>query len=204
MQFQQQRAMERGIRAAKRECMMLQETGDTEGLQKASLRLRNQREKYRAYCKETGLKQHNDRTQVYGYDRSKSSKTVWAERKAKEGSGDPLSSLASKNRSNALTNNNNSDIIMSGKQFGKKIGKHAEDYGLDASKEADRQKMKDIINNIHNNKDEIRVGSFCGQPNDVNFFIKGDDVVICKPSGEFVTIMKGGVNNEWVKNARKQ
>lgn len=85
MQFQQQRAMERGIRAAKRECMMLQETGDTEGLQKASLRLRNQREKYKAYCKETGLKQHNDRTQVYGYDRSKSSKTVWAERKAKSG-----------------------------------------------------------------------------------------------------------------------
>ena len=85
MQFQQQRAMERGIRAAKRECMMLQETGDTEGLQKASLRLRNQREKYRAYCKETGLKQHNDRTQVYGYDRSRSSKTVWAERKAKSG-----------------------------------------------------------------------------------------------------------------------
>lgn len=83
MQFQQQRAMERGIRAAKRECMMLQEVGDTEGLQKASLRLRNQREKYRAYCKETGLKQHNDRTQVYGYDRSRSSKTVWAERKAK-------------------------------------------------------------------------------------------------------------------------
>lgn len=84
-EFQQQRAMERGIRAAKRECMMLQEVGDTEGLQKASLRLRNQREKYRAYCKETGLKQHNDRTQVYGYDRSKSSKTVWAERKAKSG-----------------------------------------------------------------------------------------------------------------------
>lgn len=85
MQFQQQRAMERGIRAAKRECMMLQETGDTEGLQKASLRLRNQKEKYSAYCKETGLKQHNDRTQVYGYDRSRSSKTVWAERKAKSG-----------------------------------------------------------------------------------------------------------------------
>ena len=85
MQFQQQRAMERGIRAAKRECMMLQEVGDTEGLQKASLRLRNQKEKYSVYCKETGLKQHNDRTQVYGYDRSKSSKTVWAERKAKSG-----------------------------------------------------------------------------------------------------------------------
>ena len=101
MQFQQQRAMERGIRAAKRECMMLQETGDTEGLQKASLRLRNQREKYRAYCKETGLKQHNDRTQVYGYDRSRSSKTVWAERKA---SG------------NALTNGSNGSIIKTREQ----------------------------------------------------------------------------------------
>ena len=101
MQFQQQRAMERGIRAAKRECMMLQEVDDTEGLQKASLRLRNQREKYRAYCKETGLKQHNDRTQVYGYDRSRSSKTVWAERKA---SG------------NALTNGSNGSIIKTREQ----------------------------------------------------------------------------------------
>lgn len=101
MQFQQQRAMERGIRAAKRECMMLQETGDTEGLQKASLRLRTQREKYRAYCKETGLKQHNDRTQVYGYDRSKSSKAVWAEKKA---------------AGNALTNGSNSSIIKTREQ----------------------------------------------------------------------------------------
>ena len=101
MQFQQQRAMERGIRAAKRECMMLQEVDDTEGLQKASLRLRTQKEKYSAYCKETGLRQHNDRTQVYGYDRSRSSKTVWAERKA---SG------------NALTNGSNSSIIKTREQ----------------------------------------------------------------------------------------
>lgn len=100
-QFQQQRAMERSIRAAKRECMMLQEAGDDEGLQKASLRLRTQREKYRAYCKETGLKQHNDRTQVYGYDRSKSSKAVWAEKKA---------------AGNALTNGSNSSIIKTREQ----------------------------------------------------------------------------------------
>ena len=80
MQFQQQRAMERGIRAAKRECMMLQETGDTEGLQKASQRLRAQKQKYSQYSKDCGLGTHYDRTQVYGYDRSKSMKTVWAER----------------------------------------------------------------------------------------------------------------------------
>ena len=109
MQFQQQRAMERGIRAAKRECMMLQETGDTEGLQKASLRLRNQREKYSAYCKETGLKQHNDRTQVYGYDRSKSSKTVWAEKKAAKG-------LTNSNTSGNISLNNLNTKIKEEKQ----------------------------------------------------------------------------------------
>ena len=109
MQFQQQRAMERGIRAAKRECMMLQETGDTEGLQKASLRLRNQREKYRAYCKETGLKQHNDRTQVYGYDRSKSSNTVWAEKKAAKG-------LTNSNTSGNISLNNLNTKIKEEKQ----------------------------------------------------------------------------------------
>lgn len=109
MQFQQQRAMERGIRAAKRECMMLQETGDTEGLQKASLRLRNQKEKYSAYCKETGLKQHNDRTQVYGYDRSKSSKTVWAEKKAAKG-------LTNSNTSGNISLNNLNTKIKEEKQ----------------------------------------------------------------------------------------
>ena len=81
-QFQRQRAMERDIRATKRECMMLQETGDTEGLQKASQRLRAQKEKYSQYSRDCGLGTHYDRTQVYGYDRSKSAKTVWAERKA--------------------------------------------------------------------------------------------------------------------------
>lgn len=81
-QFQRQRYLERQIRSTKRECMMLNETGDKEGFSKASVRLKNQKQQYSAFCKETGLKQHNDRTQVYGYDRSKSSKTVWAERKA--------------------------------------------------------------------------------------------------------------------------
>lgn len=81
-QFQRQRAMERDIRATKRECMMLQELDDKEGLQKASQRLRVQKQKYSQYSKDCGLGTHYDRTQVYGYDRSKSAKTVWAERKA--------------------------------------------------------------------------------------------------------------------------
>ena len=76
---QRQRALERKIRADKRECMMLQETGDTEGLQKAAGQLRADRDRYKDFCKEKGLSTHNENTQVLGYDRSKSMKTVWAE-----------------------------------------------------------------------------------------------------------------------------
>lgn len=83
-EFQTQRVLEREIRAAKRECMMLEAVGDKDGYQKAALRLRTQREKYHVYSNEHGLSMHNDRTQVYGYDRSQSMKAVWAEKKAKK------------------------------------------------------------------------------------------------------------------------
>ena len=79
-ELQGQRTLERKIRADKRECMMLQETGDEEGLRKAAGQLKADRQKYAAYSEAHGLGVHGDRTQVYGYDRSKSMKTVWANR----------------------------------------------------------------------------------------------------------------------------
>ena len=97
---QRQRALERKIRADKRECMMLQETGDKEGLQKAAGQLRADKDRYRDFCKEKGLGAHNENTQVYGYDRSASMKTVWSERNAfvdnmlKKGVENPPKSLA--------------------------------------------------------------------------------------------------------------
>ncbi|MBQ4363206.1 MAG: hypothetical protein II782_04305, partial [Oscillospiraceae bacterium] len=67
--------------------MMLQEAGDEEGLKDASKKLREYKDKYRDYSREHGLGMHNDRTQVYGYDRSKSMKTVWAGRTKGSGNG---------------------------------------------------------------------------------------------------------------------
>lgn len=52
-------------------------------------------------------------------------------------------------------------------------------------------------------------GSFSGQGGggvigDVFFRIKGNDVVVTKPDGSFVTILKGGViGNTFVTNALK-
>lgn len=63
--------------------------------------------------------------------------------------------------------------------------------------------MEDIIRNIVNFRDEIRIGKFNGQPDNVLFYIKGDDVVITKQDNEFVTVMKGGISDAWVKNARR-
>jgi len=82
-QFQKQRALERRIRADKRDCMMCEAAGDKKGFTENAKLLKRSRGRYRAYCKATGLKEHNDRTQVYGFDRSVSAKAVWADRKAR-------------------------------------------------------------------------------------------------------------------------
>ena len=79
---QVQRKLERDIRAGKRECMMLDAAGDKEGYTKAAQKLKARRENYKAYCKANGLGTQLERTQVYGFDRSQSSKATWAARKA--------------------------------------------------------------------------------------------------------------------------
>lgn len=95
-------------------------------------------------------------------------------------------------------------LSKTSKQFGKKIGKHAKDYGLNPGSVEDRVKMNNIIDNIVNNYSEVRFGDWRGQNEDVLFFIKEKDVVVTKQDGEFITILKGGVENVRVKNAGKR
>ncbi|MDR2168405.1 MAG: hypothetical protein LBE35_11250 [Clostridiales bacterium] len=91
---------------------------------------------------------------------------------------------------------------MNPKQFGKKVGKHAQDYGLDPSSENDREKMREIITDIIDNHNEIRRGTWPGQSGEVEFFIKGRDVVISN-GGEFVSVLKDGITNGKVIRARR-
>ena len=86
--------------------------------------------------------------------------------------------------------------------LGKKIGKHAADYGLDPGSPKDRAQMESIIDDILTNPDEKRKGDWRSQPGDSEFFIKGEDVVVVNDN-KFVTILKGGAENARVKNARK-
>ena len=94
-------------------------------------------------------------------------------------------------------------VKITPKQFGRKAGKHASDFGLDPSKGNERKEFEAIINSIVDSPDEIRRGSWRGQYGLCDFYIKGADVVIVN-NGNFVSVLKDGINNARVKNARKQ
>lgn len=104
----------------------------------------------------------------------------------------------------------NAAFTINNAQQGKKLGKHVQDFGGNPSNAADRQRVLDIIKDIGTNPDKVIPGKFAGQGlgagasrGDVFFRIKGNDVVVTKPDGSFVTILKDGVNNTSVKNALK-
>lgn len=97
-----------------------------------------------------------------------------------------------------------SGIIYTSKQVGKKFGKHCSDWGLDASDSKDRAKLKTIIDDIVSNPDEVRIGKWNGQTQDVLFYSKSGNLVILKQNKEFISVMKGGTSSARFKNARKR
>jgi len=88
-------------------------------------------------------------------------------------------------------------------QFGQKIGKHAQDFGLNPGSPQNRQWLKDLITDIHANPNEIRQGPWRGlgevmangnrAEGTALFYRKGADVVVTDLEGNFVTILKDGV-----------
>jgi hypothetical protein len=88
------------------------------------------------------------------------------------------------------------------KQFGKKVGKHAEDFGLNPSSPADRDWVRGRIDSIVSGPEDVRQGPWNprgGGGSDYLFYRQGADVVITKPSGDFVTVLPGGQTNGWFK-----
>lgn len=95
-------------------------------------------------------------------------------------------------------------LVITDSQLGKKIGKHSGEWEIDPQKPEDREKFKTIIGDIVLNHDKpVKIGEWRGQSQDTLFFIKGEDVVVTRQDGKFVTILKGGTSNVRVKNARE-
>lgn len=80
---QEQRRLEREIRYAKQKAVMLDKAGDKEGFEAETLKIKNAQAKYNAFCKETGRSKRIDRTQVFEYNRSVSSKATAAAKREK-------------------------------------------------------------------------------------------------------------------------
>lgn len=92
--------------------------------------------------------------------------------------------------------------IITKKQFGKKIRTHAYDYDLSPSSLKDRNIIMTIINDIIENCEEIKYGSYRSQEGICQFYRKGNDVVVTSENGQFVTLLSGGKNATRFKNAR--
>ncbi|MBI3329038.1 MAG: hypothetical protein HYZ81_20330 [Nitrospinae bacterium] len=89
-------------------------------------------------------------------------------------------------------------ITISERQFGRKIGKHAADFGLDPSNPVHRAQLRHLVAQIVASPHRVIEGTFRGQ-GVVKFFIKGEDVVVTTPANEFVTILKRGIDNPAVR-----
>ena len=95
-------------------------------------------------------------------------------------------------------------IIITDKQFGKKAGKHAKDYGLEPDNVKDREKFRNIIDDIVTNHTELYIGDWKGQSEECYFWVKDGDVVISTvDSKRFVTVMKGRMDDAGLKKARR-
>lgn len=95
------------------------------------------------------------------------------------------------------------NIAFESKQVGRKISKHAHEFGLDPKDNRDRAKFLDITKDIIDGHSEKRQGTWRSQPNPCVFYIKGTSVVVVNANNEYVTTMKNGVINENVKRGKK-
>ena len=75
---QKQRALERDVRAAKRECAVYDALGDKEAFSKASLKLKERQNKLASFTQSTGRTRRSDREQTHEFGRSVSGKSAKA------------------------------------------------------------------------------------------------------------------------------
>lgn len=75
---QKQRQVERAIKKTKRELIVYDNAGLKDDFTSASVKLRRQKDFYNDFSNKSGLRSKNEKSQVYGFDRSISQKSVQA------------------------------------------------------------------------------------------------------------------------------
>ncbi|MEG1515146.1 MAG: phage minor capsid protein [Clostridia bacterium] len=93
-------------------------------------------------------------------------------------------------------------------QIGKKLGRHALEWGLDPASPADRDRFRGITRGIVRGATERRRVEWLPDPKThrrtvaVTAYIKGEDVVLIDDQGNYVTTMKGGLHNKRVQSGK--
>lgn len=114
---QGQRELERRVRKSKRECMILDSVGDTEGLKKAKETLKTRQQALRQYCIDNDLKYKPDRTAVVNYKKSVAGFTPSDKKKR-------IAEIKSK----SVDNFSKSGIIKTDEVIGRSVGASAKNY----------------------------------------------------------------------------
>ena len=114
---QHQRELERRVRESKRKCMALETAGDTEGLQKAQVTLKNRQKALKQYCADNGLRYKPDRTAVVNYRKSVAGFTP-TDKKSK------IAEIKAK----AVDKSGGSGIIKEDEVIGRSVGASAKNY----------------------------------------------------------------------------
>lgn len=87
------------------------------------------------------------------------------------------------------------ELIVTASQFAKKLQRRALDAGFDVADIISREAFATLIQRTFRHAAEVRKGLFRGQTGAVFFYRRGTDVVVVKPSGEFITLLTDGGTN---------
>jgi hypothetical protein len=77
---------------------------------------------------------------------------------------------------------------------------NAMDYGLDPGDAAARAGFMSRIRNVHLNPDEVKFGKF-GAYDEAFMFRQGEDLLVTRTDGTFVSMYPGASTSSWFKNA---
>ena len=102
-----------------------------------------------------------------------------------------------------IDNIKNAKLNITDGQFGKKFGKHGIEY-VSSLKDPNAAKIyREKMYEVRKFYEVRKIGEFKGQTEAVLYYQKGEDLLLTKKDGEFVSLFRGGNENARFKNARE-
>ncbi len=85
-----------------------------------------------------------------------------------------------------------------------KLIQHAPDWGIGtrgAVPSGAARQMEAIVRHIHKGARQVRQGMWRNQVDDAIFYFNGKHIVVTKPDGTLITVLKNAKNNRWFNQA---